>query len=814
MSESQGSFCRHCNQALLHTVETNNDGEVFCCAGCLLVYETIQSNHWDFFYRLLEAQGRSAPQARVSPSYRSWLNGLDDAREREKIEVSSHSFSVVTLQSSDLNCSACGWFIENILHGKNGIKGFEIDFIRGYLKMKYAHDAFDLKSTLMELADFGYEFWPVTLLEKHENPSEKRFLMRVAVSAFCFLNIMMFSMGPYFGLFTGIDEAFRRYFEWVSFILCLPVVLFAATPFYERAWKALRAGRVHFDLPISLAVIMAFVLSTGQLFMDTGDVFFDSASGLVFFLLSGRWISQRFQWRLTLDPYWFEQISTDRIQRLDSDGFSWVAPSELKSDDEILLEKDQYLPVDGILLSDQGYFNTSLFTGESQISQRHHGEPIFSGFQCKKYPVKIRVVYEAGTTRIDILKERLRDLKEERRRTERNVEIFAPWFALTLFGLAIILFFVRIRTDCLVDTMKDVISLLIVACPCALALSVPLTSGIALKRLQKVGVHLKTGLLLFDLHRINAVLFDKTGTLTYAKRSIDAWQWDANVKGDDRNQLLKDIKTLSSMSLHPVSISIAESITESPHGDITDFNEQSGQGIYACVRGETLCIGSAKWLINDDASPWARMPVLVKRNETIVAGITMGDDVKPHLKEFLTNLHSHGIATYLLSGDQHENVTKLAKHYAFTGGVFSEMSPESKAALAQELKEKGLTTLAIGDGFNDALLLGEASVGIVVKGGVEPLSQNADVFTSGSNFRALSELWSTARDARRTVKQCYALSLSYNIIAVFLAFSGMITPLAAAIIMPLSTLSVCALAWSGLRKNKAIAPQSVEEDVA
>jgi cation transport ATPase len=824
-AEEKLQACRHCRQPILHSGLRNGKGEEFCCQGCLQVHDILGGNQWDRYYDLLEQGGRKAPKAVVGEEYAAFLSGLDDPRTLAGIGKWEDGRHSVSLESRDVVCAACGWLIENLLRDMPGVEAFDVDFLHGEIFLAYRGGAVSLKDILSAIARFGYHFRPKAADAPSRPKPDRALLMRLAVSGACFANSMAFAAANYVGALDDLSAAWMRLFGWLGFAMSLPAVTWGAQPFYAGALRALRSRRFNIDVTITLGILISLAVSAASVLAGDGAGlnYSDSLSGLVFFLLLGRWAVQRFEAGLALQGRWFDALRKGKARVLEGGQSRLADVSEVKAGETVEVGPREYLPFDGVLESPQAWLDNGLLTGESRPIHARAGEPVFAGSLNLKDPIAVLVTGSSGLTRIDRLGRELEELASGRRPLPDKVAGMARWFTVAVIaaGAAAFLYHAGPGGKGMLAAATIAASVFIISCSCALALAGPICRGLGLKRAQALGFHFKSQATLEALRDVRCVLFDKTGTLTFTHRTVSGWTWLRPWEGDADAQLkiLRALRRLAKHSLHPVSVSLARALDglegsgEGP--SLSGVREIPHFGITGRVpdglpfRQITLCRYGA-WEEADGAfaglgcrvpsfSGTAADSCLFLDGEA-AALIRFTDEIKPDVPALVRGLEARGIAVALLSGDNAAQVEAFAEACGIRerhGGL----APEEKREWARRYQKRYGACLAVGDGFNDSLLFGAADFAMAVQGGAVDLSSATDILSTGDRPSALGRLLGLSAGVRRGIAACYWVSGAYNAGAVAAAMAGLVTPLFAAVLMPVSSLSLCLAAWLAIPRD-------------
>jgi Cu2+-exporting ATPase len=784
------------------------------------------------YYDLLDQSGAKAPRGGLTPEYRAYLEGLKDPETLRRIgrwEAGSHS---LTLECSDMQCAACGWLMERVLGQTPGVLDFNVDFVHGEMHVRYDAGTTILPAVLESVGRFGYAFKPKT--NSAVRPAlERAAWMRLAVAAACFMNAMAFAFGPYLGFARGMNEEWARTLGLWSFLSALPAVFYSAFPFYQGAWRSLKGRVFTIDVTVTIGIALAFVVSLASTISGThGPGHFnysDTLAGLVFFLLLGRYAVRRFEGGLMLRGRWHEALSPDTVTVITADGSSrWTPLEQVGVNDVVEVATGEYLPVDGTVEGGRGEVDTAFLTGEDRPRAYGPGDFLFAGYRAlgtrgargsDATPLRLRVVNPHQRTRAANLRQALETLVSRKRTRNLRRERVALGFTVTV-AIAALVSLVLHWNSGWQAALVTAAAVFIVSCSCALALAVPVSRGVGLLRAHRLGFHFRDQETLERLADVKSVLFDKTGTLTFTRRTLDRWEWaSSGPVADDaqREQALDAIGMLTSMSAHPVSLAINAALSrdtgtgrivefrEIPHfGLIGDWKGNDGGALSVCLCRfgawdnnpevfSSLSLATPR--VKDLERPGGSAPQsCLFVNGSLAALITLGEEVKSGAAQLLRELQKAGVAVMLLSGDQPARVAEFAARGGFTafkGGL----SPEEKQAEAKIFQERHGAALAVGDGFNDSLLFGESSVSLAVQGAAGPVAAGADAFMTSSDPSAILSLLRVAQGTRQSLRNTYIVSGVYNAGAISLAVAGLVTPLAAAILMPIASLSLCLTAW-------------------
>ncbi len=804
--------CLHCGLPVPSTLveATPKDGSLFCCSGCAAVYELIHHLGLTKFYDL-KAQTVSGPTRPAPPILSSYQHYDDSDFQALYTKASADDSLQVSLFLDGIHCAACVWLIEKLPQLLPGVLEARVDFARSVVLVRYIKDC-KLSQIAALLHSLGYKPHPVGVSNEQDirRRSEREFLLRLGISGACAGNTMMLAISLYQGLFTGIEHEYALLHEWACLILTLPVVLYCAIPFYRAALGGLKHGVLHIDLPISLGIITGFVASVFNTLKGSGHVYYESICMLVFLLLVGRWF-QRQGIEKALDQtellFSLSPISALRRKVGGATGETEeIFSARLVPGDIIEVLPNNVIPADGVVLEGRTKINCALLTGESTPESVAPGVEVNCGTLNLENPIAITVTKLHSESRLGLLMEKLaiagRDKAPIIELTDRLSGYFV--FAVLVSSLACASYW--FFTAGLFPAIDHTLALLIVTCPCALGLAAPVTLSIAIKKASRGGLLIRGSDVIEKLARITQVFFDKTGTLTEGRLMVKRCELSNPQNGTDLMRVLNTVLALEQRSQHPIGGSLREfALTHNAIPiELLDLISTTGKGLTGVLKdGEKVLLGSVGFL-KENAVTFSNLdnstietfinehisPVILAENGKVVAVFGVGDRVREGVSQVITDIRGLGITPHILSGD----LPQIAEHIASEVGipksqVYAGASPEQKLGVIKDSTSRTPTAM-VGDGANDAAALKAATVGVGVQGGAEICLQVADVFIANIDSRTISELFFGARRTMNVIKLNLAFSVFYNLLGGTLAVIGVVNPLVAAILMPLSSLSV------------------------
>ena len=689
----------------------------------------------------------------------------------------------LTLAVSGAKCGNCLSKIETNLRALPGIDHVRMNLTSGRLFVDWTSESFDPDQVIRKLDDLGYPARPYDpeQVDLSRQKRERGLLAAMAVAGFAAANIMLLSVS----IWAGADEMpveTRTLLHWISALIAIPVVAFSGRPFFSSAYTALKSGHVNMDVPISLAVILALGLSLYETIHHGAHSYFDAAVMLLFFLLIGRFLEARLQRQAYKAADDLAAMQAVTVTRVSADGtYDTVASHKLALGDELIIARGERLPIDVDLLSGSASLNTSLVTGESLPQSAQSGDRIYAGSVNLNDAIRVSVASRTDDSLIGEIS-KLLDAGEQKRSRYRQIADFAASIYVptvhTLAAAAFIGWFIYsgdIRT-----ALFTAISVLIITCPCALALAAPVVQIVASGRLFQSGVFLKSGDALERIAACDHIIFDKTGTLTELTPKIN----DTSVSRED----LALAAQLARASRHPLSRAIVQAACPGPIAE--DVAEHKGLGLSGTIEGRPARLGSWEWVSNQaPASTDTDAPIWFWIEGSEPMPLHLSETLKPGAVELLSRLEQLGMTYEICSGDAENRVAAIADELGISQyqGL---MKPTEKAARVEALNSEGRTVLMVGDGLNDAGALALSNAALAPGGALDIARTASDAVYTADSVTGIASIISVARSSRQRIRENFGLALIYNLIAVPIALAGLVTPLIAALAMSGSSIVV------------------------
>ena len=797
--------CIHCGLPVPRGLIEPDADEQFCCNGCRTVYQMIHGCGLDRFYRLREDADYDKTAARTTDHRYA---EFDDPAfvERYQQQLDSTESRAVELYLEGIHCAACVWLVEKLPQVVPGVVEARLDLRRSLVRIRWNDEEVKLSRIARTLDSLGYPPHPARdgasrALRRQE---DRRFLIRLGVAGACAGNVMTLAFALYGGVFTGIEAQYSDLFRWTSMGFGVISLAWPGSLFFRGAWAALRTRTAHLDLPIALALSVGGTAGVVNAIRGQGEIYFDSLTMLVFLLLLGRWIQRRQQrWSADAVELLFSLVPTS-ARRME-DGEIRDVPIEAVAPGDLLeVRAGDSVPSDGTVVEGCSTVDQSLLTGESHPVPVAEEDTMHAGTVNVAARLIIRVDSVGSETRVGKLMELVEECSRRRAPIVQFADRVAGWFVLIVLCLAVLTFGIWLWLDP-PRAIDHAVALLIVTCPCALGLATPLAVTVALGRAARRQILIKGGEVLELLAGRGLMVLDKTGTLTVGRTSLVAWHGDMSAQ--------PYVAALERHSAHPIALALVTGIDtgtdrEIDEYDVTAVEQQLAAGMAGTVDGRSIVVGTAAYLqsknvfIPEDfanaqaeAARTGTPHVLVGVDGCCEAVAVFDDPLREDAAASVAHLQHAGWLVSILSGDHSDVVAHVGKRLRIPPeNVRGEATPEDKVAYVESAAREGRVVM-VGDGVNDAAALSAATVGIAVHGGAEASLVAADVYLNRPGLSAIVELLGASRTTLRTIHRSLAISLAYNTIAASLAIAGLIGPLVAAILMPISSFTVLALAF-------------------
>jgi P-type Cu+ transporter len=693
-----------------------------------------------------------------------------------------------------IHCTSCLAILERIPQSLSQVKTARLNFPKSLLEVELKEGG-NFAAVMAEIRRLGYTPYPVESASFDRLQLKNRSdLLRLGIAGACAGNIMLLSVS----LYGGANQSYGQSFGWLGMALSLPSLLYAAIPFYQTSWTALKNKSISIDLPIVTALWTAFGVSLWSLLQAKTEVYFDSITMLIFLLLSSRYLLQRIQQSQLANADLLKKISIHLVRKLSANGtFAITTIDAIKIGDYLSVASNEIIPTDGILRQSEADIDMSLLTGESQPVNCKQGETIYAGTKNIGPAFKLEVSAIGSKSRIGQILEKMQGAATERTPLAHFADAVGKYFVIVVSAMAVacVLYFLPTNVE---EGIRRALALVIIACPCVLALAVPLVASISISLCAKKGILIKNPDVLERILKTNTILLDKTGTLTQGRFAIEQFLAEAQ----DSDRLKTIIVALESGSHHPIARAILRSFAPTqPSIKLENWREHTGVGVSASIDGRTW---SLKSISQSGALPSENWLGLFEEDQCR-ARLCLKDKIRSDSFAFIKKIKAFGLEPIVVSGDKRQNVAAISEQLNIKY-FHAELSPEMKDAVVSQYP----SAIMVGDGANDSIALKHANVGIAVHGSVEMSLQAADVFVSAEGIQPIYELLLIAKENRTLIYRNFFFTLCYNLVGATLALSGLMNPLWAALLMPISAATIFASsAWgtANLRNIKRMQSQ-------
>ncbi|OAQ39226.1 ATPase [Pedobacter psychrophilus] len=772
------TLCYHCGDLCL-TENLKQDEKNFCCSGCLNVYSILSNGGLNNYYKLNLHPGDS--QDKVIGKF-GYLDNQEIAAKL--IHYADAQKITVTFYIPSIHCSSCIWLLEHLNTIDSAIQENRVDFLKKQVYIQFNPQQTSLKNIAELLTNIGYE--PLISLQDVVNKDvakKDNLIPKIAVAGFCFGNAMLLSFPAYFGL-SASDAQFGKVFSLLSLLFCLPSVFYSGWDYFKRAYQSLKQKNLNIDFPLALGIAVLLIRTLSDFTFNTGDGFADSLTGLVFFLLIGKFVQQKTYHHLSFERDYrsFFPVAVDVFEE---DGSTKpVALEKLKEGDRILVKSLEIIPADAILLKGDALIDFSFVTGESQAIEKVLGEIIYAGGRQTAGSLELEVVRLVSQSYLTGLWNNEAFQKINTNKTKTFVTQVSHYFSLVLLVLATstLLFWLPQNWQ---TGLNAFTAILIIACPCALALSTPFTMGAALSIFDKNKFYLKNTDVVEEMAAVDTIVFDKTGTVTHSEGNNIAFKGLLNLKEKEI------IYSVCKNSIHPLSRKICDFLSPIKTLKVQGYQEHLGTGISAFCDDKKILIGNANLVMDGGLLITNAPQVHVSIDDNYIGYFEIRQQLRPGLKNTLNQLNNT-YRTFLISGDKPQNSTDLNNCFKNNSDLYFNQSPQNKLDFIDYQQQQDKKVLMLGDGLNDAGALKKSNVGIAVTDNINNFTPGSDAILDGQSLTLLPNFLSFAKSTVKIIHLSFCIAVCYNIVGISFALQGKLSPLIAAILMPVSTVTIIA----------------------
>lgn len=791
--------CSHCGLPVPLGLVEEGAKHQFCCNGCKTVWDVIHGTGLEQFYRMKASAGE--PGRRAGTTGRGYEDFDDPAYHEAHVVTLDDGLCSTEFYLEGVHCAACVWLVEKLPNIMDGVLEARLDMRKSLVRVTWEPQHVYLSRIARTLDSLGYAPHPArdAQTRRTRTQEDRRFVIRLAVAGAAAGNVMLLAFALYGGMLSGIEREYSTLFRWFSMAIGLVALFWPGWLFFRGALAAIRTRTAHLDLPIALGLLAGASAGVVNTILDRGEIYFDSLTVLIFLLLVGRWIQHRQQrWAADSLELLFS-LAPDRVRLVDGDATRDAPIEGVKIGDTAEVRAGESIPVDGVVVDGESTVDQSLLTGESRPVTVRVGDGVCAGAVNLSSQIRVRVQSTGENTRVGKL---MRLVEEFTRRKAPIVQLadrVAGWFVAIVIMMAVGTFVVWLRLDPR-HAVDHATALLIVTCPCALGLATPMAVAVAIGRAAKRGILIKGGDALETLAGRGRILLDKTGTITTGRMAVVQWHGDTSIRDA--------VAALESRSSHPIARAFAAEIGDIAYAPTPEtFSQTSGAGVEGIVDGRQFVIGSPDWVRSkadacDDGIKAseekiiaaALTPVLIAVDGRLCAAVGIGDPIRQDSRAAVDRLKALDWRVGILSGDHAEVVAAAAHQLGIAardalGGV----TPEGKLQCVNTRRGEDAIVM-VGDGVNDSAAMSAAHVGIAVHGGAEASLAASDIYLNRPGLAPIVDLVLGSQRTMRIIRRCLIVSLLYNAVAAALAMTGIINPLIAAVLMPISSFTVLTLA--------------------
>lgn len=775
--------CDHCNEPVI-TPFKNKEGQYFCCSGCMQVFAIIHHYQLDYFYTIQQETGDYTKSQKSQHNYQ--FDYLDNEEVIKRYTKSTEQGFEVSFYLEGIHCLACLWLIEQTPIFSADITTARLNIEKSVVTLKLVPNSSVAQAAIL-LNQLGYRPFPIENeqeIKGLKRAEERASLIRIGIALACSMNIMLYSLGVY----AGASSSYSNIFNYLSLILIIPVITYCAWPFYHSAYYALKNKHINLDVPLSFSILTGFTLSSYHVLAGSNVHYFDSISILIFLILLSRYALKKVQQNSLNSTDLSAVFGLSNALKVSSKDLEKAANNEevelnsIKQHDLLLVQPGQKIPCDGVIVTGESRFNTSLINGESNLANIALGQNVLQGHINHDHSVIIKCL---KTVQDSDLSQMLLSAQNELK-NKPSLLLITDKISQTFIKFVFVFFFVTLTVGSYFigfhESLQRALALVIVACPCALGLATPLAFSRALKKASRLGIMIKNEEVIERLDKVHAIYFDKTGTLTEGNFQVTSFE--CHQKATIGYSIQDIIFSLEKNNIHPIARTILGYL-EDGQKQLKEIIWQKPvvqtiEGLYGHYQGE-------RYSISARATSNQQLVLDVKENDTLLGSITLADDLRDSTQATTKWLFSRHYNLNILSGDQQTRVDTIVNKI---GPYFTKALGRLTAHDKAQIIDHDPNSLMVGDGANDSLAFSKSSVSIAVQGALESSLKISDVYFSRQGLKPLKELIIIAKGTVQVIKRNLAISLIYNTLGAAAALGGFIGPLEAAILMPLSSFTV------------------------
>ncbi|MGN0021555.1 MAG: heavy metal translocating P-type ATPase [Sphingobacterium hotanense] len=768
--------CYHCGD----TIEDTSyilDKHSFCCLGCQTVYQILNENNLASYYRYNTHPGKSQKAQKEDLAY------LDEPNIIAKlVDYQDDNMAIITFYVPAIHCSSCIWLLENLYKLNPGVKTSQVDFMKKQASITFFKNEISLRDLVELLHQIGYDP-KITLqdvIKESKKVNQNKLIAKITVAGFCFGNSMMISFPEYFGM-AEFERQYTSFFGYMNLAFGLPVLLFSASDYFKSAWYSLKQKRLNLDVPLALGIFVLFFRSAFEIISQTGAGFMDTLCSLVFFILIGKWVQQRTYYHISFERDYRSYFPV-AVTVIENEINKPTQIADLKVGDRIMVRNNEIIPADAILLKGNAAVDFSFVTGESKPVEKVLGEVVYAGGRQIGEAIELEVVKAVSQSYLTKLWNN-ESFKQVEKKFETFIGYISKYFTI---GLLLIAFSAAAYWGITGNAEKAwaaFTAVLIIACPCALALSSPFTLSAALSIFDKNKLYIKNTAAIEQMAAIDTVVFDKTGTIS--SPNVSSMYFEGELTAQEKSLLFSICRN----SNHPLSREIIKWLGEVPVLPISNYVEIVGKGQAAVYQDWEMKVGSASF-VGTEKKDFEGSVVYISVNGQVKGLFTLEQSWREGLTDVINQLKGNHYQLHLISGDNERRADALKLIFPTQASLLFNQTPSDKLNKIDHWQKENHKVCMLGDGLNDAGALRKADLGIAVSDDINNFSPGCDAILDGASFNKLPKFFKFSKDAVKVIKMSFMISLAYNTIGLSFAVQGTMSPLFAAILMPISTVTI------------------------
>ncbi|MBT2563008.1 heavy metal translocating P-type ATPase metal-binding domain-containing protein [Pedobacter sp. ISL-68] len=784
------ALCYHCGEDL-PKVKYQAEDKDFCCAGCMAVFKILSANNLCNYYVYNNNPGRQFKNE-------SHLEYLDEPKIIDQLLDYKHeSSSIITFYIPAIHCSSCIWLLEHLYKINPAIFSSRIDFLKKQVTISFNHNEISLRQLVQTLNQIGYE--PLISLQdvvqEHSGSADKALILKIAVAGFLMGNVMLFSFPEYFGL-SGFEKQFQSLFGWLNLTFSIPAAFYCGRDYFTSAITSLKHRHINLDTPLALIIAILFLRTAFEVVFGTGPGFADTLTGLVFLLLMGKWLKQRTYHHISFDRD-YRSYFPIAVTTLLNGKEKPVAINEIKIGDRLWIRSGELVPADAILMKGEAWMDMSFVTGESDPVHKVLGEIIYAGGRQTSEAIELEVIKPVSQSYLTGLWNN--DNYKNNSEKQNFNDSIAKYFSLGVFLIAFAATGYWLLQNDSHKAWSAFTAVIIVACPCVLALSTPFTLSAILSVFDKKGFYVKNTDAVEELAKCDTLIFDKTGTLTSNENA------EINFNGSLTSEEKIIVASLLRNSIHSLSRHIIKALNVDRFYSLSDYKEVIGKGLTAKINGQSIYAGHLSMLPIQVASA-GESGVHIVIDHVYKGCFDIRQQWRLGLEQMILKLSRFNLQ--VLSGDTDKDRWMLDTIFTKNTTISFRQSPHQKLNAVLQLQQQGNKVMMLGDGLNDAGALKQSSFGVAITDNINSFSPGCDAILKGSALNFLPDFIQLSKDGLKIIKTSFAIAIVYNCIGIYFAVQGTLYPLVAAVLMPISTVTIISFTTMATRwfagKNKLI----------